>query len=348
VSLVTELLEEPFDEGMKVFSLNLAQFLHRHVQLLAITNSPTPPVNPPIVTVPFGRTMLSRRLQLHLRAFEPDILLYLPKSSLTAATFMRLVALQTMAPRANLAVIGLQPREAGIWTRTFAPALRSLQVFTQSKNVASTMSALGFRTSCVQPGVDLSKFTPVDDVTKARLRAKFGVQPDQFTILHVGHLAPSRNLDVLADLARRPHTHVMLAASTSTPHDPEVKRQLSEAGVTILDGVAPRIEELYQMSDVYVFPVLDPAGAIEMPLSVLEAMACGLPVLTTPFGDLQDLFRSESGVIFWRSADELRQGLERIARQPSSGRAARGAVEGFGWDHAFGKLLGTLEADAIQ
>ena len=36
VCLVTELLDEPFDEGMKVFSLNLARYLHRHAEALAI------------------------------------------------------------------------------------------------------------------------------------------------------------------------------------------------------------------------------------------------------------------------------------------------------------------------
>jgi glycosyltransferase involved in cell wall biosynthesis len=346
VCLVTELLDEPFDEGMKVFSLNLARYLHRHAEALAISSSPIPPMNPPVVTVPFGKVMLSERLRSELRAFRPDILLYVPKASLTVATFLRLLALRRMAPEAQLAVIGLQPRQPGLWTRAFVPLLSSLHVFTQSRNAASTMSALGFRAACVPPGIDISRFHPVDAARKNYLRKRFGIPTERFTILHVGHLAASRNLDVLAALASRPETQVVLVASTSTPQDGELKTRLNSAGVMVVDHVVPRIEHLYQMADAYVFPVLDPGGSIEMPLSVLEAMACGLPVLTTPFGDLQRFFPAGSGVVFWRSADELIRGLEEIRQEPAASVAARIAVEEFGWDRAFGRLLGTLEGDA--
>jgi glycosyltransferase involved in cell wall biosynthesis len=346
VCLVTELLDEPFDEGMKVFSLNLARYLHRHADSLAISSSPIPPTNPPVVTVPFGRVMLSEELRSRLRTFRPDILLYVPKASLTIATFLRLVTLSRMAPQARLAVIGLQPRQARIWTRAFVPLLSSLHVFTQSREAASTMSALGFQTACVPPGIDISRFHPVDEVNKNSLRKKLGIPADRFTILHVGHLAASRNLDVLAQLASRRQTQVVVVASTSTCQNSELKKRLNAAGVIVVDQVVPRIEQFYQMSDAYVFPVLDPGGSIEMPLSVLEAMACGLPVLTTPFGDLQRFFPPGSGVIFWRSADELLRGLDEIRQEPTASAAARTAVEEFGWDRAFGKLLGILEGDA--
>ncbi len=315
--------------------------------MLAISNSLTPPANPPVLTVPFGKAMLSKSLRSHLRAFEPDVLLYIPKASLTAATFLRLVALSVMAPKARLAVIGLQPRQSRIWTRAFVPVLSSLHVFTQSLKAAATMSALGFRSSCVPPGVDISRFRPVDRAAKAALRATFGLSGDNFTVLHVGHLAASRNLDVLLDVAARPRTQVVLVASTSTPQDASLRKRLIEGGVVILDRVVPRVEELYQLADAYVFPVFDPGGAIEMPLSVLEAMACGLPVLSTPFGDLPQLFPAGSGVVFWRSTDELMRGLDSLGEKSANSSAVRSAIQPFGWDSTFGKLLGMLEADAI-
>jgi len=346
--LVTELLDEPFDEGMKVFSLNLARYLEQHVQMLAISNSSVPPATPATLSVPFGKSMLSRRLRAALRAFEPDILLYLPKSSLTAATFLRLIALNRMVPAARLAVIGLQPRQSGLWTRAFVPLLSSLHVFTQSMKAASAMAACGFRTSRVPPGIDIVRFHPVDSTTKAALRRKFGLRSDRYTVLHVGHLAASRNLETLVEIAARPRTQVVLVASTSTPQDAGLRTALSNAGITVLDRVVPQIEELYQLSDAYVFPVLDPTGAIEMPLSVLEAMACGIQVLTTPFGDLPQLFPSVPGVVFWRTTAELMRGLDALREEAPEPTGARRAVEYFGWDSAFGQLLGMLQAEAIQ
>jgi hypothetical protein len=40
------------------------------------------------------------------------------------------------------------------------------------------------------------------------------------------------------------------------------------------------------------------------------------------------------------------RGLEEIRQEPAASAAARVAVEEFGWDRTFGKLLGILEGDA--
>ncbi len=68
--------------------------------------------------------------------------------------------------------------------------------------------------------------------------------------------------------------------------------ELRRAGVLLITHYLPEIVELYQAADAYVFPVppnpADPS-AIDLPLSVLEAAACNLPILATRFGALPDL-----------------------------------------------------------
>ena len=344
VCMVTELLGEPFDEGMKIFSLKLADYLHRNADALVITNATQPPQAPPVTRLPFGKAMASARLWRRVRAFRPGIVVYVPQASLTASTFLRLVALRSMSPRSTLAVIGLQPRELRGWTRALVPMLTSLKVFTQSMKAAAALSDFGFDAASIRSGVDFSKFQPVPPAAKAALRHRFALSQDAFTILHVGHLAVTRNLDSLLTVAADPRNQVVMVASTSTAQDPTLKDRLTRAGVRVIDHAVSAIEEFYQLSDAYVFPVLDPGGAIEMPLSVFEAMACGVPVLTTPFGELERVIPQTPAVIFWRTSEELAQGVETIRKTPAIGADLQTAVAGFGWDTAFSGLLRTLES----
>ncbi len=121
-----------------------------------------------------------------------------------------------------------------------------------------------------------------------------------------------------------------------------MRRMLDEAGVIVIDKYLEAIEEIYQAADCYVFPVSSETGSIETPLSVLEAMACNLPVVSTRFGGLEDLFDSsascaEAGLIL---IDDL-QGLGEAIAQVSANPIARTRELGqkYSWDSIASLLL---------
>jgi glycosyltransferase involved in cell wall biosynthesis len=103
-----------------------------------------------------------------------------------------------------------------------------------------------------------------------------------------------------------------MVASTSTPADPEIEASLRAAGVNIVRRYLPDIERYYQAADVYLFPVEQEHGSVEIPLSVLEAMACDTPVVSTRFGGLPELFDDGPGLSYADAdgmADAVRQAL---------------------------------------
>jgi glycosyltransferase involved in cell wall biosynthesis len=123
-------------------------------------------------------------------------------------------------------------------------------------------------------------------------------------VLHVGHCNRERNVLVLSLLARSGFK-VILIASTSTIIDIELLSELRESGVMVLTQFIENIQHFYQMADCYVFPVIHATSAIDSPLSVLEAMACNLPVVTTRFGILPDLFQPGYGLYYTDLEQEI-------------------------------------------
>lgn len=124
--------------------------------------------------------------------------------------------------------------------------------------------------------------------------------------VHVGHLRQTRGLDRLIEAKTRlgPKIEIMIVASPYFEPEAGLLDELEAAGVHVERGFVETIANVYKSADLYLFPVPpESEGAIELPLSVLEAMTCGLPVISTRFGALPEALRDASGVRFSQSAD---------------------------------------------
>jgi glycosyltransferase involved in cell wall biosynthesis len=97
------------------------------------------------------------------------------------------------------------------------------------------------------------------------------------------------------------------------------------------------IEDIYRLSDCYVFPTIDKKACIETPLSVLEAMACNLPIITTRFGSIPRLFNNINGLIFIDSLNP-----NQYIKSLVEGKAmiqTRDAVMKYSWNSIIEKLI---------
>lgn len=107
----------------------------------------------------------------------------------------------------------------------------------------------------------------------------------------------------------------------------------------------PDVERLYHASDVYVHP----AAYEEFGQSVLEAMACGLPVITGDKVGAAELLPAEprGELLSAGTAEELAAAMGRHAADAGlrerRGRACAQAAQGRGWDENFRRTLALYE-----
>lgn len=229
-----------------------------------------------------------------LRRTRPNLVQYVPYSGLTRAALVRLRALASLVPKAVTSIAVLQASDDVLRP---PPGCAADVALFASDRLRRRHAAIARTGVVVPPVVDSERFRPAQ-APREEIRRDLGLDGGQPMLLHVGHLARSRGLEALADLARARDRRVLMVASTSTPPDPDVEATLRSAGVEVVRRYLPDIERYYQAADAYVFPVEKERGSVEIPLSVLEAMACGTPVATTRFGGLPELFGEGEGVAY--------------------------------------------------
>jgi glycosyltransferase involved in cell wall biosynthesis len=170
----------------------------------------------------------------------------------------------------------------------------------------------------VHCGVDPGRFAAVDRAERANGRLH---------VLCVGRLVPDKGqaLLVQAIAAMRARGHDVTATLVGDGPD----RPALEAAARPLDGAVElagavgqdRIRELYADADVFCLP----SFAEGVPVVLMEAMATGLPVVTTRIMGIPELVEDGRAGLLVRPGrpDELASALERLAGDPE-GRAAMG------------------------
>jgi glycosyltransferase involved in cell wall biosynthesis len=337
-----ERLAPPPDEGIKKLTFSLAAALRElghDVRLFTSGGADWP--EGALVNFSADRLLRSRDLAAAIRAFRPDAVIYVPTASLTLASGVRGRMLKRHALGAPVALVAAQGRRHSRGVQLAARWVKPDVCAVQSASTGAQARALGWPTVQLPPGVDLAAFRPTSAEEKARLRARYGLPADRPVILHAGHLNRSRGVADLAALGDK--VCPVLAASTSTAQDAGLAAELAAAGVRLVTDYVPHIEELYRAADAYLFPVpADPLApsSIDLPLSVLEAAACDLPIIATRFGALPELWAGEAGVTFYDDRAGLRAAVQRLRCEPGG---TRRLAEPFGWQAAAARLVSELE-----
>jgi glycosyltransferase involved in cell wall biosynthesis len=336
VLVFSERLRLPLDEGFKNTAINLVRALRQEHEVLALTTFGEDIPAEQVHNVAANKLLLSNPLRRAVQDFAPQVILYIPTASATPFAMLRTRVLHSYAPQAPIAMLALQPRAYDPVTRLVIRLIKPPLTIVQSSDMVTHLAGLGCRVSWVRGGVDAQRFSPVSLEERRRLRAQLGLPADGYVALHVGHINVGRNVGILAGI-QKAGCQAVLVGSTSTEQDDQLAHRLAEAGVIVVRDYVSRVEEYYQAADCYVFPVTSATGAISVPLSILEAMACNLPVVTMPYGDLPALFPASGGLSVVRNDWELVSHVL-AARQVRSANT-RALVLPFSWPSVAREIL---------
>ncbi|MBN1502471.1 glycosyltransferase family 4 protein [Candidatus Woesearchaeota archaeon] len=147
-------------------------------------------------------------------------------------------------------------------------------------------------------GVDSDKFMPAADIGKAKQR--IGIEKNKFVIGYVGRLAYEKDLVTLyrafIRLSKKLPEAVLLVVGAGRK---DIKDMLSRNNNIILTGGKNNVVPYYQAMDLYVLPSLTETTS----LTTLEAMSCGLAVITTQVGYISEYIKDKQNGMFFRKKD---------------------------------------------
>jgi L-malate glycosyltransferase len=139
-------------------------------------------------------------------------------------------------------------------------------------------------------GVDVRKFKPTDG---SAMRQQLGFQPTDFVIGCVAHLREEkghRRLFRAFHDASIPNSWLLLLGDG--PMRSVLERASAEMGIAprvVFSGSVDNVAGYYAAMDVFALA----SDTEQMPMGLLEAMACGLPALCTDVGDCREIVGSQ-------------------------------------------------------
>ncbi len=307
VLFISEYLNPPYDEGIKKTVYNLFLDLDKNYDLQAVCRYGFEKSNIQIIDT--NVLFYSNKVKSIIKDFNPDSIVYLPFQSSTFASYLRLKVFTYFARKSHIIFIALQPKPIKSWQKIIIKFIKPRMAFTPSPVLHEYWNNVKIKNKMIPLLTDLSIFKPLKNIDyKKTLRIKYDLPQNAFIVSHMGHLNEGRNLKLLIPLQNE-GLQIVVVGSSSTPTDAlgtgKLKDELLKSGIIILDRYIENIEEIYQLSDLYIFPVVKKNSSIGMPLSVLEARACGVPVLTTYYGSLNHYLDTDYGGVFYSEPENF-------------------------------------------
>jgi len=183
-------------------------------------------------------------------------------------------------------------------------------------------------------------------VDTTRFRSAEGQTPHPFRVLFVGQVGIRKGIPYLLEAWQRlgwKDAELWVVGRPSAELRSILARYRDLPGLHLIGYMADPVA-VYRQADAFAFPTIEEGSA----LVTYEALACGLPVVTTPNAGSVVRDDVEGFIVPIRDAEALAAALERLRADErlrrEMGQAARIRAEEFTWEGYGDRLVQTYEA----
>lgn len=156
------------------------------------------------------------------------------------------------------------------------------------------------RIARIPNAIDLKRFTPAAAAERQRLRERLGFPNNRTILLYAGRLSRAKGVMMLMEAlpglrARHPELFLVLVGSGKDSWDdcePAIIAYMQVHSLSddvVLAGQSETVDEYLRAADLFVSPS-DYEG---FGLTIVEALACGLPIVSTAVGVASEIVRNE-------------------------------------------------------
>ena len=180
-------------------------------------------------------------------------------------------------------------------------------------------------------GIDLNKFNTAA-VDTAGIRSEFGLKKQDFLLLSVGEINCNKNhrvvIEALGKIKNAGIYYIICGTGPLTAEYKNLAKQLGIEKQIIFAGYRKDILEFYKTADVFLFP----SHREGLSVALMEAMACGLPVICSNIRGNTDLIENGvSGMLAGNDPDSVADAILTMYRDENLrkryAKAAREKIE---------------------
>lgn len=205
-----------------------------------------------------------------------------------------------------------------------------------SLEVAEILNWHNIRTKkrVIHLGTDTLKFKPAED--KKAAKKKIGINPKNTVIGFSGRIGREKNLVTLYRAflrLRKSYDNLVLLIIGKGIQELRIMLE-SKKDITVIESV-DNIVPYLQAMDIYVMPSLTETSS----LSTMEAMSCGIAVVSTPVGYIKDYIKNSYNGFFFnkKNSYELSKKLavlldDKKLRAKIGENARKTIIESYNWD----------------